>query len=153
MQVELVKSAVDSDGNVYYVELLVHQTRYLEELIDAHSDLFHGGRDSPAEVDSFSVAIEKGEVNPQTLKMLQRVGGSLLWLVTRSRADIAFAHSRLSSLQSRDTSSAWTILRSVCSYLFKHSEFGISVLGGSRDDSLLAYTDISFAPSGGWSQA
>eukprot|EP00971_Amphidinium_carterae_P325618 6455981-Amphidinium_carterae.1 len=96
--------------------------------MEAHTDLFHGGRDSPAEADSFSVAIEKKDVNPLTLKALQRVGGSLLWLVTRSRADIAFAHSRLSSMQSKDTSGAWGILKSVCSYLYKHSEFGVSVV-------------------------
>eukprot|EP00971_Amphidinium_carterae_P350934 6491817-Amphidinium_carterae.1 len=154
MQIELVKSVCDASGELQsYGELLIHQTRYLEELIDAHSELFHGGRDSPAEPDSFSRAVERKEVDPETLKLLQRIGGSLLWLVTRSRADIAFAHSRLASLQSRDTASAWTILRSLCSYLFKHSEFGISVVGGAQDDALLSYTDISFAPEGSRSQA
>eukprot|EP00971_Amphidinium_carterae_P145823 2890184-Amphidinium_carterae.1 len=87
-----MESELGPDGQLCYKELMIHQTRYVEELIDSHPDLFHGGRDSPAEADSYSTAIVKKEVNPQTLKMLQRVGGSLLWLVTRSRADIAFAH-------------------------------------------------------------
>eukprot|EP00971_Amphidinium_carterae_P351163 6491950-Amphidinium_carterae.1 len=93
MQVTLVKSATNESG----------------------TDLFRGGRDSPAEADSFSVAIEKKE--------------------------------------SRDTSGAWGILKSLCSYLYKHSEFGVSVVDGSASDTLLSYIDISFAPSGGRSQA
>eukprot|EP00971_Amphidinium_carterae_P299095 5941990-Amphidinium_carterae.1 len=56
-------------------------------------------------------------------------------------------------MQGHDTSGAWSILRSVCSYLYKHSEFGVSVVRGSANDSLLTYTDISFAPAGSRSQA
>eukprot|EP00971_Amphidinium_carterae_P074698 1476162-Amphidinium_carterae.1 len=62
MQIELVKGRYGSDGSLLgYDELLIHQTRYLEELVDTYPELFHGGRDSPAEPDSFSVAVEKKE--------------------------------------------------------------------------------------------
>eukprot|EP00971_Amphidinium_carterae_P288441 5727000-Amphidinium_carterae.1 len=56
-------------------------------------------------------------------------------------------------MQSHDTSGAWSVLKSVYAYLFKHSELGISVTRGSANDTLLAYTDISFAPTGSRSQA
>eukprot|EP00971_Amphidinium_carterae_P328129 6459857-Amphidinium_carterae.1 len=74
MQIELVRSGKNQDGQLCYEELLFHQTRYLEELIDNYPDLFHGGRDSPADPDSFGKPIEKKDVDPQTLKKLQCVG-------------------------------------------------------------------------------
>eukprot|EP00971_Amphidinium_carterae_P220441 4376096-Amphidinium_carterae.1 len=48
-------------------------------------------------------------------------------------------------MQGHDTSGAWSILRSACSYLCKHSEFGVSIIRGSVDDNLLACSDINFA--------
>eukprot|EP00971_Amphidinium_carterae_P183379 3639678-Amphidinium_carterae.1 len=56
---------------------------------------------------------EEGIPLPESLK--EKVGGSLLWLVTRSRLDIAYSHSRIASLQTKDTLTSWEMLHAVCS--------------------------------------
>eukprot|EP00971_Amphidinium_carterae_P094941 1878452-Amphidinium_carterae.1 len=56
-------------------------------------------------------------------------------------------------MQGHDTFGVWSVLRSVCFCVFKHSEFSASVVGGSASDTLMAYSDISFAPTGSRSQS
>eukprot|EP00971_Amphidinium_carterae_P042769 840652-Amphidinium_carterae.1 len=54
LQVEIVESELDKSGKVTgYKEVLVHQTKYLEEVVSAFRELFKGGRDFPLDPESF----------------------------------------------------------------------------------------------------
>ena len=41
------------------------------------------------------------ELDPDEIRMAQKLAGSLIWLSTRTRPDIAFAQSRISSMASK----------------------------------------------------
>eukprot|EP00971_Amphidinium_carterae_P256179 5086332-Amphidinium_carterae.2 len=97
----------------------------IEEVVSAFPEPFKGGRDSPLDPLSFKGQPTEVTCDRKVLKQLQKVGGSLLWLVTRSGLDIAYSHSRSASLQTKDTKTSNRCLR----------------------------RDISFAPGGSRSQA
>eukprot|EP00971_Amphidinium_carterae_P237793 4720980-Amphidinium_carterae.1 len=110
-----------------------HQTRYLENVVSAFPELFkvfEGGRDSLFDPESFKGQPTDVTCDRRVLKHLLRlhkVGGFLLRLVTRSRPDIAYSHSRIASLQTKDTKTSWEMLKAVSSYLFPHIELGVKV--------------------------
>eukprot|EP00971_Amphidinium_carterae_P041546 815925-Amphidinium_carterae.1 len=62
---------------------------------------------------------EQGNSSPPDLKLvrhLQAVGGSLLWLVIRTRPDMAWAYSRVASLITRHPQAALARMKEICRY-------------------------------------
>eukprot|EP00971_Amphidinium_carterae_P164794 3267287-Amphidinium_carterae.1 len=95
--------------------ILLHQERYTYELMEKFPDYFEhtkkravpgsaeGFHDLCEPVDAPLSKAEQGSSStvtpdPKLVRHLQSVGGSLLWLVIRTRPDMAWAYSRVASL-------------------------------------------------------
>lgn len=71
--------------------------------------------------------------------------GSLLYLATRTRPDIATAVSMLAKFQSSPSMRHWKAMKHVCRYLLGTASYGIRFCRGSSRPVLTAWTDADWA--------
>eukprot|EP00971_Amphidinium_carterae_P327231 6458446-Amphidinium_carterae.2 len=123
---------------------IVHQVPYLADLLDKYSDLVPvKSKVTTAPTDESSVG---GEVSDDMVSRLRAVLGALLWLATRSRPDISWAHSMASTAVSSNPCDCEKRVVHLLGYLRDSADLGIRVCPES--EQLDVYTEISFAPSG-----
>eukprot|EP00971_Amphidinium_carterae_P349629 6491116-Amphidinium_carterae.1 len=84
------------------------------------------------------------------VRHLQSVGGSLLWLVIRTRPDLAWAYSRIASLITRYPVAAQSRMKEICRYILYTGPMAMKYTGikSKKLPPLDVYADISFAPQG-----
>eukprot|EP00971_Amphidinium_carterae_P348454 6490498-Amphidinium_carterae.1 len=155
LQITFDEIRQDSVGQpIGYKRVMIHQSRYAEEVIERHAELFQAIKHTPSPPDAGKDILEESAgKSEQLVKRIQQVGGALLWMIVKTRPDMAFAYSQVASLQSRCPTLAWTRLKHLCSYLAGTSDLGLVF------DSEAPFTnhidvaaDISFAPNGSYSQ-
>eukprot|EP00971_Amphidinium_carterae_P056931 1125733-Amphidinium_carterae.3 len=115
--------------------ILIHQGRYTYELMEKFPDYFDHAkkRDVPGSAEGFhdlcepvDAPLSKAEQgssssvapDPKLVRHLQSVGGSLVWLVIRTRPDTAWAYSPVASLITRYPQAALSRMQEICRYLF-----------------------------------
>eukprot|EP00971_Amphidinium_carterae_P061908 1226120-Amphidinium_carterae.1 len=123
---------------------VIHQGPYIADLLDKYSDLV------PLRTKSTTAPSDEtassGNVSDELVAKLRGVLGAILWVVTRSRPDLAWSHSMASGALTVD---AWDCKQRVVhmlGYLQSQPELGIRIM--PEGDDLEVYTDISFAPGG-----
>lgn len=88
---------------------------------------------------------------PELIRQAQREVGSLLWLVTRTRPDIMFSVSKLSSLVTRDPKKALDISTQIKGYLKGTVHEGLEFSCEEGEEVINAFSDASYAPEGDYS--
>ena len=78
-------------------------------------------------------------------RLYQSAVGSLLYLATRSRPDIAFAVSCVARFCSKPTKSHWTAVKRIFRYLKGTTSFGLLYTKGANEDGLVGYSDADWA--------
>eukprot|EP00971_Amphidinium_carterae_P215086 4269050-Amphidinium_carterae.1 len=96
---------------------------------------------------------EQGHSSTPDLKLvrhLQAVGGSLLWLVIRTRPDMAWSYSRVASLITKHPQAALARMKEICRYLLYTGPMAMRYVKVTGDPlpPIHVYADISFAPQG-----
>ena len=110
---------------------------------------------------------EQGQLpNPGRAREAQKVAGELLWLSIRSRAELAYSLSRLSSYVSKNPERAIRMAQRVLRFLKHTADYGMLFAGPKTIENeqrreatpmrehfdeavILGYSDASFAPDGG----
>ena len=146
--------------------ILLHQDRYTQELLEKFPELCQKPRAVPSTPESFKDLSEavgaplpkeatqkKLSVEDQKLvKQLQRMGGSLLWLVIRTRPDLAWAYSRVASLITRAPKAAYDRMKQLFRYVAYTGTMALKYVGVEHSLlnplTLQVFSDISFAPNG-----
>ncbi|WP_353239609.1 reverse transcriptase domain-containing protein [Limnohabitans sp.] len=98
------------------------------------------GGDLPSE--TVEEAESRDEPDPREVKLCQKLAGSLIWLSTRTRPDIAFAQSKISSDATKNPARGLAMGKRVLRYLAGTAGWGLNFEGEGSD--LTAYGDASF---------
>eukprot|EP00971_Amphidinium_carterae_P290736 5773205-Amphidinium_carterae.2 len=144
--------------------ILLHQERYTYELMEKfHEYLESKKRAVPGSPEGFKdlsepvdAPLSKEEIKASStadlklVRHLQSVGGSLLWLVMRTRPDLAWAYSCITSLITRYPVAAQSRMKEICRYILYTGPMAMKYTGikSKKLPPLDAYADISFAPQG-----
>ena len=96
---------------------------------------------------------EEESRSDEDVRAAQALAGSLNWLATRTRADIAAAVSRMSSMASLAPTAAMTLGKRILRYLIATADVGLVMNGPNEDEEeeeekLRIYCGASFAPNG-----
>ena len=75
--------------------------------------------------------IEKAD---EDIKKAQAIAGALNWLCTRTRPDLSFAVSRISSMATLAPLGAAALAKKVLMYLIATGDLGINYFGGKAED-------------------
>ena len=147
--------------------LFVHQAPYITSILKKNG--LESGNPSKTsgecgEVDSKEVQqeIEKVEADPKLIREAQRMTGELIWLVTRTRPDIAYTVHRAATFTLREPQKCIDICKRLLRYLKGTNDTGIwykSKAAVNKDrkdivltefsDGVVSFTDMSFSPYGG----
>ena len=115
---------------------VLHQQKFVEDLLkcwnmDACRPSATPGADSLLKGDGAHPLMERPthtsdqeEVNVQDVRQAQKLAGSLIWLATRTRPNISYAQSAVSSLAARDPSRAMMLGKRALRYLAGTSDVG-----------------------------
>ena len=135
------------------------QTSYVEDRLESNlGGDWREARDSampcPKEWDD----TPEEDIQECQVKEAQRVVGELLWLVTRTRPDVAFITSRLAQMVLKSPKMVVKLSDQIWRYLKSTKEEGLSFMptrgvgwAGEDQAGLEAFSDASFAPGGGTS--
>ena len=137
-------------------DLLLHQAAYAWSLLERFAEDLRSQRavsvPSPTESYQADAPATKdptvGSANPKKKKKCQQILGALLWLVTRTRPDIAYAHSRAASFVEGDVDECYTRAVYILRYLVTHPTLGLRYAYFSGTPSLTIHGDCSWAPTG-----
>merc|ERR1712175_12075 len=75
----------------------------------------------------------------------QNIAGSLIWLSTRTRPDITYAQSRISSMMAKAPKAAVLEAMRVLRYLKGTKDVGLNFKPCSNSGEVIAYTDANFS--------
>merc|ERR1712175_29366 len=75
----------------------------------------------------------------------QNIAGSLIWLSTRTRPDITYAQSRISSMMTKAPKAAVLEAMTVLRYLRGTKDVGLDFKPCSNFGEVIAYTDANFS--------
>eukprot|EP00971_Amphidinium_carterae_P001334 26444-Amphidinium_carterae.2 len=134
-------------------ELLIHQVPYVSDLLDKYSHLIPmRTSDLSGLPESFSgVHTESEEVSEEQINEMKAALGTILWIVSRTRPDLAWSHSMCATTLSSQPLECLRRIRHLFGYLSQHNDLAVRLT--PKDDNLCVFTDISFAPNGGKSHA
>ena len=150
--------AMASDGTIKFLGLeieridggfAVGQSDYIRELLRIHEvketqrDLIPIAREQA----SFIAVEEEMVFSEEELRQAQQYAGELLWMSQRSRPDLAYAASLVSSLTTKAPRRACSITRKCLGFLQRTIDYRLHVV--ARGSELVSWTDASFAPEGG----
>ena len=91
---------------------------------------------------------ETGSGDAALKKRCQQILGAVLWLVTRTRPDIAYAHSKAASMIDKDLQECYTRAVNMLAYIQSCPNFGLKYPRATTAPSLSVYGDCFFAPTG-----
>ena len=98
----------------------------------------------PGEETKVALPIEKN-VEPDDVHRAQKLSGSLIWLSTRTRPDITYAQSRISSMATKAPKRAFLEGMRVLRYLNGTKHYGLHFKACRNSDEVIAYTDANFS--------
>ena len=88
---------------------------------------------------------EEDGLNPEDVIRAQKMAGSLIWLSTRTRPDIAYAQSRISSMATKAPQIAVIEGLRVLRYLQGTKFLGLRFQKCDNSSEIIAYTDANFS--------
>ena len=97
----------------------------------------------PGEETKIELPTEK-DVEPDDVHRAQKLSGSLIWLSTRTRPDITYAQSRISSMATKAPRRAFLEGMRVLRYSNGTKHFGLHFKACKNSDEAIAYTDADF---------
>ena len=151
--------ALASDGAIKFLGLeierieggfAVGQADYIRELLRIHEvketqrDLIPVAREQA----SFVAVEDEMIFSEEELRRAQQCAGEILWVSQRSRPDLAYTASLVSSLTTKAPRRACSITRKCLGFLQRTTiDYRLHVV--ARGSELVSWTDASFAPEGG----
>ena len=137
--------------------LLVHQTSYVKDLIQRYeSQLGHSLAAQSAPFPKIADPEESESPTPLALKRAQTIAGELLWLSGKTRVDILYGVSRITSLVAKCPDLAYQLGLHVLGYLKTTPSVALSYCPVTSRPTAVAYCDnqasvsiVSF-DSGSW---
>ena len=85
--------------------------------------------------------------DPEDIHRAQKIAGSLIWLSTRTRPDITYAQSRISSMMTKAPKTAVQEAIRVLRYLQGTKHYALSFKSCISPGEVIAYTDANYAPT------
>ena len=86
------------------------------------------------------------EKDPEDVHRAQKIAGSLIWLSTRTRPDITYAQSRISSMMTKAPKAAVQEAIRLLRYLQGTKHYALSFKSCPNPGNVIAYTDANHAP-------
>ena len=99
---------------------------------------------TPGEPASTELPDEGTELDPNDVLRAQKMAGSLIWLSTRTRPDIAYVQSRISSMATKAPQRAIKEGLRALRYLQGTKSVGLRFEACENHNELIAYTDANF---------
>ena len=125
----------------------IGQQSYIKELLAQDEDEVLE-RKIPITKDQSQFA-EEEKKTPDLIKAAQKATGEMLWLVTRTRADLMYAVSRMGSNVTKAPQKVLQIYQQIKGYLKKTWKLGLRFDAAGQDPvTIEAFSDASFAPEG-----
>ena len=128
----------------------VCQQGYIEEVARLHDWCGHAKTPVTREDACYEVLPSDADPLPETVLQAQTWAGEVLWIAQRSRPDISFASSLISSLCTRAPERSIRIAQRTLSYLLDTRHWSLYYLASGSE--LAGFGDASFSPEGGRSQ-
>ncbi|CAE7228630.1 RE1, partial [Symbiodinium sp. CCMP2456] len=147
-----------SDGGIRFLGIEItkiqggfalNQEPYIKELTRIHSiaptqlNLVPVGK----EQSSFTADSEEAVFTTAELREAQQVAGEILWVSQRTRPDIAYVASLISSLSARAPRRAVAIAKKCMAFLQRTAQQQLRIK--AKATQLIAWADASYAPDGG----
>ena len=101
---------------------------------------------TPGEVTTVPLPEEENPL-PHDVLQAQKIAGALIWLSTRTRPDIVYAQSRISSMATKAPKKALEEGLRVLRYLRGTAAVGLQFKRCDNSQDVIAYTDANFAVS------
>ena len=126
----------------------LNQEPYIQELVRIHElpasrkDLIPVARDQAY----FEATEEETVFTEKEIRAAQQIAGEILWVSQRTRPDVAYTASLISSLSTRAPRRAVDIGRKCLGYLQRTAGYHLRVQ--THNQVIAAWTDASFAPEG-----
>ena len=130
------------DGFALSQESYIRELLRIHEISSTQKDLIPVTRDQAR----FEVETEETVFTTQELRKAQQLAGEVLWLSQRTRPDIAYTASLVSSLCARAPRRAVVIARKCLGYLQRTIDYTLKII--TKERQIVAWTDASFAPEG-----
>ena len=92
-----------------------------------------------------TVELPEEEQDPEDIHRAQKIAGSLIWLSTRTRPDITYAQSRISSMMLKAPKTAVLEAIRVLRYLQGTKHYALSFKKCQNHMDVIAYTDANHA--------
>ena len=127
----------------------VGQADYIRELMRIHNigvsqrDVIPIAREQA----SFVITEEEAIFSEEELREAQQFAGEILWISQRSRPDLAYAASLVSSITTKAPRRASLITRKCLGFLQRTIDVRLHLV--AQNNELISWTDASFAPDGG----
>ena len=125
----------------------ISQPGHIENVLNAHQMSEAKFQSSPMEPNANNTLVAAPEgfnANPDDVTAFKSGLGLLMYLMVRTRPDIAFALCKLSTFSNNPTDTHWQALKRVFRYLAGTRNRGI-VYGGASNEALCGYTDADWA--------
>ena len=134
----------------------MHQASYAYSLLERFAEELHSKKTTsiPAPHETFSnsdsppIPTETAPKDAKLKKRCQQILGAVLWLTTRTRPDISYAHSRAASFIERDVHACYQRSILILRYLQAFPSIGLKYAVLTVDPVVTLYGDCSFAPTG-----
>ncbi|UYV61059.1 hypothetical protein LAZ67_1003272 [Cordylochernes scorpioides] len=129
--------------------LFLHQASYIERTLEHYNLLEIKLQSVPS--DPYSKLTKKmcptdnQEIEEMNKIPYRQTIGSLMYLMTGTRPDIAYAVSRVSQFMNNPGPSYWTAVKKIFGYLKATKNIGICFGGSSCTTSLIGFSDADFA--------
>ncbi|UYV60351.1 hypothetical protein LAZ67_1000907 [Cordylochernes scorpioides] len=129
--------------------LFLHQALYIERTLEHYNLLEIKLQSVPS--DPYSKLTKEmcpkdnQEIEEMNKIPYRQIIGSLMYLVTGTRPDIAYAVSRVSQFMNSPGPSHWTVVKKIFGYLKATKNIGICFGGSSCTTSLIGFSDADFA--------
>ena len=94
---------------------------------------------------NYQVKARLNNLDPEDVLRAQKLAGSLIWLSTRTRPDICYAQSRVSSMATKAPKTALMEGIRVLKYLQGTKDVGLHFGPCQGGDEVIAYTDANFS--------
>ena len=99
---------------------------------------------APGEESKVALPVEQN-IDPEDVHRAQKLAGSLIWLSTRTRPDITYAQSRISSMATKAPKRAFLEGMRVLWYLSGRKKLGLQFRSCTNSEEVIAYTDANFS--------
>jgi hypothetical protein len=128
------------DGRIY-----LDQTNYLDKILE-HFGMTNARPARTPMVEGYYPRPNEGEANPELRQLFQSIIGSLMYLMLRTRPDIAYAVVKLSKFAANPTQEHVNEALYIIKYLVGTRDYALVYDGSSGlSEGLIAYTNSDYA--------